>query len=483
MNNITIYKNPEIGGKSPAESTISQQAIEPVLVKAEELLKFYEQATGCAVSVLDQNNNSISGTNRRALFFCSLCRKFYPDQQRQWKDDEYPCTLIFREAAGVAQRLGGSYISMCKMGFADWISPIYSGGRFAGSLFAGRVLGIERERVVENILLNSGGKLTESQILKFLEKTPEASYEEVKANAQMLLICAKKISKDSEESGKSGQPFSCCDFRLLGSPGFPTCGFLSWNDMETEKQTSFLENERLLLASLRRGDSNEARKILNLMISILSETSSENFESFRLHAIQLVVLLSRVALRQIHSAGHLKAHAKTPGRNSPSGDSEYAKVFEANNRYLKKIEECRDATGLTEILHVFLERMSGMMFSFHGCRHSSALRKAERFIWENYTRKISLQEIADASGLSAPYFSTIFKEEMGENLSNYLNRLRVGKARDMLTETELALCEVAAACGFEDQSWFSKIFKSHTGISPGKYRETGGNILSGRRAH
>jgi AraC-like DNA-binding protein/ligand-binding sensor protein len=481
MNNITIYKGPEIGGKTPADSTINRRVIELVLVKVKELLKFYEQATGCAVSVLDQDNNPINGMNKQALFFCALCRKFYPDQQRQWKDDEYPCTNIFREAAGVAQRLGGSYISMCKMGFADWISPIYSGGRFVGSLYAGRVLGIERERVVENILLASGGKLTKSQIYKFLEKIPEVGYEEVKANAQMLLICAKKISKNNDENCKNGQPFTCRDFQPLGALGFPVCNFSSWDDLETEKQTSFLEKERLLLESLRRGDSDEARKTLNLMIGIFSEASDGNFESLRLHAIQLVVLLSRVALRQAYSTWHSKTSAKTQTCESLPEDSEYAKILETNNRYLKKIEECRDLTELTEILNAFLERMSGIMFSFHGCRHSSALRKAERFIWENYTRKISLQEIADASGLSAPYFSTIFKDEMGENLSNYLNRLRVGKARDMLTETDLTLCEVAAACGFEDQSWFSKIFKSYTGISPGKYREAGGNILSEKR--
>jgi transcriptional regulator GlxA family with amidase domain len=63
---------------------------------------------------------------------------------------------------------------------------------------------------------------------------------------------------------------------------------------------------------------------------------------------------------------------------------------------------------------------------------------------------------------------------MGENLSNYLNRLRVEKASSMLAETNLPISGIATACGFEDQSWFSKIFKSHTGLSPGKFREQGG---------
>jgi transcriptional regulator GlxA family with amidase domain len=75
----------------------------------------------------------------------------------------------------------------------------------------------------------------------------------------------------------------------------------------------------------------------------------------------------------------------------------------------------------------------------------------------------------------------IFKEEMGENLSNYLNRLRVEKAAAMLVTTNVSISEITSECGFEDQSWFSKIFKNITGLTPGKYRERGiiadGNIM------
>jgi AraC-like DNA-binding protein len=150
--------------------------------------------------------------------------------------------------------------------------------------------------------------------------------------------------------------------------------------------------------------------------------------------------------------------------------------LDANNRYFRCIQDAKNIEELTDTLHIIVERMSSQIFSFQGMCHASALRKAERFIWENYTRKISLQEISAAAGLSAPYFSTIFKEEMGENLSSYLNRLRVEKARHMLAETDFTLNEIASSCGFEDQSWFSKIFKSFTGISPGKYRGSCGAV-------
>jgi elongation factor P len=152
-------------------------------------------------------------------------------------------------------------------------------------------------------------------------------------------------------------------------------------------------------------------------------------------------------------------------------------VLETNNHYLNRIGDVENIEELTDVLHSIVEDMAGQIFSFQGTRHAAALRKAERYIYENYTRKISLKEVADASGLSAPYFSNIFKEEMGENLTNYLNRLRVEKAGRLLTETEMSLSEIAGVCGFENQSWFSKIFTSFTGISPGKYRGQGGGIV------
>jgi YesN/AraC family two-component response regulator len=219
----------------------------------------------------------------------------------------------------------------------------------------------------------------------------------------------------------------------------------------TDQQSYLNDKERLLIACLRRGDSNEAQGIAREILTEFVNLTDGNFEFFKMKAIELVVLISRT------------------GANSESE----AELIETNGRNIKQIEDSATTGELIDNVCTILERMAGKIFSFQGIRHASALRKAERFIWEKYTRKISLKEIADASGLSAPYFSTVFKNEMGENLSNYLNRLRVEKALVMLGETDSPINGISAACGFEDQSWFSKVFKSYTGISPYEYRKYG----------
>jgi AraC-like DNA-binding protein/ligand-binding sensor protein len=383
---------------------IQRRELEPLLLKAHKIVKHYEKAANCAASVMEPGRDSVF------CHFNSVCRHCRANSGGANSGcGEKQCSLMHMEAVNEARRLGGSYIYVCPEGFVFWTSPFYSGERFAGALLSGGVREYEK---------NSS---------------------KVKALAQMMLICADQISGMSFVQ-KNITP------KLKAQKQQPVK-----NAQKSENDAYPIVMERMLLASLRRGDDIEAKKILVDLVNIQYKESGENFQIIRLRAMELAVLLTRAAA----DPAEIKSGA----------------ILEANSRYLKKIEECSGIGEITDILSQITEQMSGKIFSYQGVRHFTALRKAERYIWKNYTKKISLREIAGASGLSAPYFSTIFKEEMGENLSNYLNRLRVEKAAAMLITTNLPISGIASACGFEDQSWFSKIFKNNTGFTPGKYRE------------
>ena len=403
---------------SKLSNIIQRRELEPLLLKAFKVVKHYEKAANCTASVMGPDWDIGS------LCFCSICKHCSGNSAQT--AGKSACSLMHMEAVNEARRLGGSYIYVCHAGFVFWTSPFYSGERFAGALLSGGIKGSEKNT------------------------------DKVKSLAQMMLICADQIS---------GMSFIQKNITTRPSdPKSESAASAKKSDFENEEHQNNGNNaypidmERMLLASLRRGDNIEAGKILVELLNILHKDARGNFQAFRFKAMELAVLLSRAV--------------------SDPKDIKDGTDLDTNNRYLKKIEESSNLKEITEILSCLTERMSGKIFSFHGVRHFTALRKAERYIWENYTRKISLQEIADASGLSAPYFSTIFKEEMGENLSNYLNRLRVEKAAAMLATTNLPINGIASACGFEDQSWFSKIFKNNTGFTPAKYREQGSILLA-----
>jgi len=283
----------------------------------------------------------------------------------------------------------------------------------------------------------SGERLAGALISGGIEGTANNSGR-IKALAKMMVICADQISRRNTH---------------LACAANTTMPAESEDSEKTENEAYSIILEKILLADLRRGDNKEANKILHKLIGIRYKEVKCDFSVFKLKAIELAVLLSRAA--------------------SDANDINDNSILEINYCYLKKIEESANISEITDVLSSFTEKMSEKIFSFHGVRHFPAIRKAERYIWENYTRKLSLREIADVSGLSAPYFSTIFREEMGENLSNYINRLRVDKAAVMLVTTNIPISVIAKTCGFEDQSWFLKIFKNNTGFTPGKYRDQG----------
>ncbi|MDR3114575.1 MAG: helix-turn-helix domain-containing protein [Treponema sp.] len=444
--------------KSSYPNLINRREIEPLLFKAYEILKSYECAVGCVVSILDKTGSNIELSNDKdAIFFCALCRKYYADPNRVWSEDEYPCTGMHQDSVVQAKHQGGPYIYVCDLGFIYWTSAIYAGGRQIGALIAGRLLFVEHTEAVTRIQTLSRGAISADEATAYLMDIPERTYDEIKAMAQMLQFCTDYLINSAEDIDETIKYI----FEQKSQMSHQISYLNTMHQPHTQSAVNPgypLDKERMLLAALRRGDNETGRTILKELLELISITSPGNFEFIQLRAIELVVLLSREILTV--------------------DQSEDSKALDTNNRYLKKIQESRTIDALTETMQAIIDRMARQIFSFQGVRHASALRKAERFIWENYTRKLCLQEVADASGLSAPYFSTIFKEEMGENLSSYLNRLRVEKAAVLLTETDLSLNEIAVTCGFEDQSWFSKIFKSYTKISPRKYREQGGGVIS-----
>jgi AraC-like DNA-binding protein/ligand-binding sensor protein len=426
---------------------IKRRETGPLLVKARQVVRSYEAASGCEVLILDQNDEPVENPAGDGGFsFCAVCRQVRRDAGPE--AGELPCVPLHREGIAEARRRGSAYVYMCEAGFIYWISPIYYNGRYAGSLLGGGVLALDRGQAAEKLRALSGEKVSGEAARNYLADIPVKNHDEVKALARLLRVCGEQISDNTEDYGESvkrivrQESALKTQIRLVKGRSF------------REPEPAYpLDKERALLAALRRGDNETGRKILGELLDVVLAANPGNFEFIRLRAVELVVLLSRAAV--------------TPDISEDNA------VLASSGRYLKRIQDSKNIEDLTKSLHLIIERLAGQLFSFKGVRHASALRKAERYIWENYTRKISLQEVADVSGLSAPYFSTIFKDEMGENFSTYINRLRVGKAASMMMETGRALNEIAAACGFEDQSWFSKIFKSYTGLSPGKYRDKG----------
>ena len=111
--------------------------------------------------------------------------------------------------------------------------------------------------------------------------------------------------------------------------------------------------------------------------------------------------------------------------------------------------------------------------NFESYNKSYAVKKIINYLNENYENKISLDQIAHNMYLSPVYISKIFKEETGESPINYLIKIRLEKAKDILLNSEGgSIKSIANRVGYEDVYHFSKLFKKYYGISPLYYKKT-----------
>ncbi|GGF98840.1 hypothetical protein GCM10010912_49500 [Paenibacillus albidus] len=93
-----------------------------------------------------------------------------------------------------------------------------------------------------------------------------------------------------------------------------------------------------------------------------------------------------------------------------------------------------------------------------------------RYIREHYQEDVQVGELAELVHMHPSYAGQLFKQEVGENVSDYLNRVRMEKASELLERTTMKIYEVSGAIGISDYRYFCKLFKSYTGFTPTQYK-------------
>lgn len=102
---------------------------------------------------------------------------------------------------------------------------------------------------------------------------------------------------------------------------------------------------------------------------------------------------------------------------------------------------------------------------------NAVMRRAIKYINENYSDDLSLQSVAQLASLSSCYFSSMFKKYVGIGFSTYLNQIRIDKAKEFLANTEMKIQSIAFEVGFKEVTYFYKSFKGVMGCTPAEYRE------------
>jgi YesN/AraC family two-component response regulator len=99
-----------------------------------------------------------------------------------------------------------------------------------------------------------------------------------------------------------------------------------------------------------------------------------------------------------------------------------------------------------------------------------SIRNMTGFIFQNYGKKIKLEDIAAKGSVCRSMCGMLFKGYVGQTPIDYLTSYRIKKSCEMLKESNMSILEVMITCGFRNSSYFSKVFKKETGLTPKEYR-------------
>jgi len=111
-------------------------------------------------------------------------------------------------------------------------------------------------------------------------------------------------------------------------------------------------------------------------------------------------------------------------------------------------------------------------------KKSWSVEKAEEYILEHFHRDLKASEVANEIHITPNYFSMIFKKELGVSFNDYLNDLRIEKAKQLLADTSDRIFEIAKEVGYKEYKYFVQVFRKKTGMTPTDYRTFKGGSQS-----
>lgn len=107
-------------------------------------------------------------------------------------------------------------------------------------------------------------------------------------------------------------------------------------------------------------------------------------------------------------------------------------------------------------------------------QHDARIVEIVRRIERDYMREITVNELAAELSVSRAWLSRCFKDVTGKTIKEYITDLRISHAKDLLTQTPFPIAEIAAACGYNDAMFFSRMFKRVAGCTPSQWRTGNG---------
>lgn len=413
------------------------------IAAATEAVNSFAHTSGVSCALLDRGGMLIHecGPEDSA---CASC-----DRMRGKLGCSFGCEGLHAFAARQSERFGGRYIYFCPIGMAFFASPILSGGVYSGALVGGPALIMDAEDLLAGDIF-SAMKLSDdalSEAAEALSPVPTTSPSRLDALSGQLFANTVYISDSSHEL------FVIRDMHRQQNY---ISTYISALKAGESGPTYPMEKESELYTAISQGDSITAARLLNELLGHIFFYTSGAGEIYT-RVTELLVILSRAAI---------------------SGGANTDRILEISHNYMKDMQAITNHEDLTHWLAGSLSRFMRHVFDMMDVKHTEAMHRVKEYMNYNFSQKITLEDAAAVVGYSPAYFSRIFKDEMGVTFKEALNSIRIERSKTLLLSSTASIADICTMVGFNDQSYYCKVFKRLSGVTPDRFRKRSRRINS-----
>lgn len=329
------------------------------------------------------------------------------------------CVAARKRAIEESARWGEPFILLCPQDNLLWAVPVMDNMRVVGGLIAAT-----RPPAPDN----AGGAWSAKAIRQAVAGLQTLAIEFNLTNAAWLELQRQAAQRESERARAIHQ--------------------LKDHTYQTIREV-YLVEEPALISAIRQGDRRAARGIINRVLVGIYFLGRDRPALLKSLLLELVVMMSRSAVE----AG-----------------ADPSELLGANYSSLASLAAIDGEEELTAWLVAMLERIMDAIKSNRQYPVSVMMSRAISFMQEHLHEDISRDDVARVACLSPSHFSRVVKHTFGQSFTDLLTRMRIDRAKEMLIRTEKSLIQICLECGFNDQSYFTKVFQKVTGYPPGEFR-------------
>lgn len=404
---------------------------------ANECARSYSVSTGLGCTVSD-TSGTVLFEHGYGCGSCALCDAAGLSRENCIRAHNYGMTE--------AERFGGKYIYFCPLGLTCFVSPIIGDTASTAKITVGPFLMVDMQdfidcELIENLHLDENHR---QNVIQLLNHIPQMEPHKVQELSVLLFMSVGFMNNVSAENKLLAQEHSDL---LQGQ----ISAYIAQLKNESTPHRYPFEKERALLQAVSQHNAEETGRLLQAYLGAIFANDS-NLEWIKIKIEELAVMISRTAIE----------HGAT---------EEQALAFLEHFR--QKLPFQKDFRALSSWLFDIITHFIDSSSAYPDAKHANTIHRCIRHISTHYAEHLTLEETAGVVSLSPDYLSRIFKQETGTTFNQYLNNIRIVKAKELIRHSALRLTDISQLVGYDDQSYFTKVFKRTTGISPNEYRKRG----------